>query len=110
MRHNYCEPSLLLYIVLETKHTCGQPGEKTPIVDVHTVKPPRKGQHGDGPFVPSWEVVLFRRFSLLHVNIAEYEALLIHKQYKNTRKHNNTLLPGIGACGVQERPVGGGGR
>ena len=41
-----------------------------------TVKPPKKGQYGDGPFVPSREVVLFRRFSLLHVNIAKYEALL----------------------------------
>ena len=36
------------------------------------VKPPKKGQYGDGPFVPSREVVLFRRFSLLHVNIAKY--------------------------------------
>ena len=43
---------------------------------VYTVKPSKKGQYGDGPFVPSREVVLFRRFSLLHVNIAKYEALL----------------------------------
>ena len=42
----------------------------------YTVKPPKKGQYEDGPFVPSREVVLFWRFSLLHVNIAKYEALL----------------------------------
>ena len=46
------------------------------IVGCDTVKPPKKGQHGDGPFVPSREVVLFRRFSLLHINIAKCEALL----------------------------------
>ena len=42
----------------------------------NTVKPPKKGQYGDDPFVPSREIVLFRRFSLLHINIAKYEALL----------------------------------
>ena len=40
-----------------------------------TVKHPKKGQYGDDPFFSSREVVLFRRFSLLHVNI-EYESLL----------------------------------
>ena len=39
---------------------------------LYTVKPPKKGRIGDGPFVPSREVVLFQRFSLLRVNIAKY--------------------------------------
>ena len=35
----------------------------------YTVKPPKKGRIGDGPFVPSREVVLFWRFSILRVNV-----------------------------------------
>ena len=48
----------------------------TKLQEENAVKPLKKGRIGDGPFVPSREVVLFRRFSLLRINIAKYEALL----------------------------------
>ena len=41
----------------------------------HTVEPPKRGQHGDEPFVLSRGVVLFRRFLFLSLKIKHFSSL-----------------------------------
>ena len=53
------------------------------------MKPPKKGQNGDGPFVSSREVVLFRWFSLLLLDIA---AVIYNPQItKNMSKKDSSV-------------------
>ena len=40
-----------------------------------TVEPPKRGQHGDEPFVLSREVVLFRRFLFLSLKMKHFSCL-----------------------------------
>ena len=41
----------------------------------NTVEPPKRGQHGDKPFVLSREVVLFRRFLFLSLKMKHSSCL-----------------------------------
>ena len=55
-----------------------------------TVQPPKKEQYEDDLFVPSREVVLFRRFSLLHVFIATVNMWCCCSYPQTIYDHNKT--------------------